>query len=96
MGADKASSLASLQWPQYLYLFSRRTADGPKRKLLPWRRRWHLLKSSCEPDGRSRKSAAPWAVSGELQPQDPGWDGACPWEALGTSPIARAGPDAES
>lgn len=58
--------------------FCRRTAGGPKRKPLPWRRRWHWPRSSCEPGGRSRKSAAPWAVSSELWPWDPGWDGARP------------------
>jgi len=58
--AYEASSPAA---PWYVSLFSRRTADGPKRKPLPWRRRWHWLRSSCEPGGRSRKSAAPWAVS---------------------------------
>lgn len=89
--AYEASSPAA---PWYVSLFSRRTADGPKRKPLPWRRRWHWLRSSCEPGGRSRKSAAPWAVSGELRPRDPGWDGACPWEVLGTSPRDQADPDA--
>lgn len=81
-GADEASSLVG---PRYVSLFSRRTADGPKRKPLPWRRRWHWLRSSCEPDGRSRKSAARWAVSGEL-----GWS-----LSVGGSG-GGAGPDAGS
>lgn len=72
--------------PVPLSSFSRRTADGPKRRPLPWKRRWRWLRSSCEPGGRSRKSAAPWAVSGELQP----------WEAPGTSLMDRPGPDAGS
>lgn len=88
---DEASSPAG---PRSISHFSRRTADGPKRRPLPWRRRWPWLRSSCEPGGKSRRSAAPWAASGELRPRNPGWDGACLWEALGTSLRDRAGPDA--
>ena len=67
MVADEVFLPAGPQWPTVaLSAFCRKTADGPKRKPLPWRKRWHWPRSSCEPGGRSRKSAVPWAVSGKL------------------------------
>lgn len=50
--------------PDLLLPCSRRTAAVPRRKCLPWRRKWPWQRSSCVPAGRSRSAVTHWAVQG--------------------------------
>lgn len=50
--------------PDLLLPCSRRTGAVPRRRCLPWRRKWLWQRSSCVPAGRSRSAVTRWAAQG--------------------------------
>lgn len=70
---DWSTSIDTLFPPRFLFfdmtsllycIFLRRTAEGPRRKSLIWRRKCHWLSSSCVLGKMNRRGRVLWAVQG--------------------------------